>query len=407
MRASRRFVVGGIAALPFAPGGVLAATRPRRVFVGTVTMSPADGLPPEFGRREGRSDGIYSFEFDPRDGRAGPPVLAAPAGNPQNLIPDAAHGRLYVCNGMNTRVGGQNGLSAYAIEGASLRLLNRVPSGGGGPTHGTVDRRGRYLLTTHFATSSIVCFRLGDDGRIGARTAFLGPAAPAELPPPRAPGAAPTTGGLGERTARQSTKPHIISLSRSERYAVVAEIDTNRCVVLRFDASSGALLPHAEVECSERTGPRHLAWHPSWRHFYTSDEHGATISVWRWHERSGRLEFLGSQPLVAAGESFRNHPADIAVHPGGRFVYVSNRGGPAISGFAISRDGAGLTRLTSLDVPDTHCWCLEFDPSGRWLLAAMQPADHVAIFAVDPASGALTPHGRVGPIVMPTCLAMI
>ena len=59
-----------------------------------------------------------------------------------------------------TEIDGQNIITAFAVDGAALRELNTLRSGGGGPTVGVVDKAGHSLLITNFVTSSIVCFRL-------------------------------------------------------------------------------------------------------------------------------------------------------------------------------------------------------------------------------------------------------
>lgn len=147
---SRRQVVLGAGAGMLAAGALLpsSSTR-RRVWIGTFTNASGEVIPTDFGPRTGISRGLYTFEFDTATGRAGDITLAIELTNPANLIMHRNGRVVYACRGMNSRIAGQSPITALAVEGARLRELNTVPSGGIGPTIGVVDRSGRNLLTTH------------------------------------------------------------------------------------------------------------------------------------------------------------------------------------------------------------------------------------------------------------------
>jgi 6-phosphogluconolactonase len=315
---------------------------------------------------------------------------------------------LYACRGQNSRIEGQSPITAFAIDGARLRELNTVPSGGSGPTIGVVDSSGRSLLTTNFASNSIVCFRLERDGSLGLRSAYLGAAfTPADIKLATAPTArfgAPGPLASAEQIAAGRTKPHAIVLSRSERFAIAAEIDANRCTVLRFDASAGTLVPHSEAHAGTGAGPRHLQFEPSGRFLYTSDEGDSSITAWQWNEARGELRAIQHLSTLPAGFSGENHPADIQVHPGGQFVYVSNRATSTLAGYRINQRDGSLMRIGDTDMGSPSSWSFLFDPSGQWLLLTAQIGDYVAIHRVDRRSGALTPTGQRLAVTLPVCI---
>jgi 6-phosphogluconolactonase len=395
----------------------LGATARRRCWVGTFTNASGETVPTDFGERgaDHISRGLYTFEFDPATGRAGELQLAAEISNPGNLITHRSGRVVYACRGQNSRIQGQSPITAFAVQGAMLRELNTVPSGGSGPTVGVVDKTGRNLLTTNFGSNSIVCFRLEVDGSLGERTAYLGKAFATGGGAPRAggpgPATAPAAGTPGipvaaEEVAAGRTKPHAIVLSQSERYAIAAEINANRCVVMRFDAARGTLEEHGAASAHEGAGPRHLNFEPSGRFLYTSDEDDSTITAWRWNESRGELTAIQHLPTLPPGFGSGNHPADVQVHPGGRFVYVSNRITGTLAGFAIdARDGT-LTRLADTPMGSAASWSFIFDPSGRWMLLTAQTGDFVAIYAVDQKTGALTPTGQRLTVTLPICIRM-
>ncbi len=364
-----------------------------RAFVGTFTDALGAEVPAYFRARPGgeRSRGLYTFTFDPATGRAGGVSLAAEVSNPFNLTVHPHRRVLYACR-WPTQIDGQNLITAFAVEGARLRELNTVRSGGGGPTVGVVDGTGRNLLTTNFVTSSIVCFRLRPDGSLAARSALIG----------SAPGEAVTgTPPAGDDAPRG---PHAIVLSETERYAIVPEIVANRCRVLRFDAERGALETHRLAADTPGAGPRHLVWHPGGRYLYTAGETGSSISAWRWDETAGDLEAFQSVTTLPAGFTGRNTPADIAMHPGGGFVYVTNRGAGTLAGFRIDPADGRLSAIAPADIGSPSSWSMVFDPSGAWALAAAQMGDEVVVYAVDRDTGRLRPTGQTLAVASPSCV---
>jgi 6-phosphogluconolactonase len=399
-----------------APGASAWHRRHQRYFVGTFTNASGENIPADFGTRSGISRGLYSFEFDAATGRAGDISLAAAISNPGNLIMHSNGRVLYACRGQNSRVEGQSPITAFAIEGAELRELNTVPSGGSGPTVGVVDQSGGNLLTTNFASNSIVCFRLKPDGSLGLRSSYLG----AAFKPPSAtatvaalPASSATVvdapgppGPLASaaQVAAGRTKPHAIVLSRTERFAIAAEIDGNCCKVMRFDASAGTLVPHSEAQAAAGAGPRHLQFEPTGRFLYTSDEGDSTITAWQWNEARGELHATQHLSTLPWGFNGENHPADIQVHPGGRFVYVSNRATGTLAGYRINKRDGSLTRSGDTDMGSPSSWSFLFDPSGQWLLLTAQIGDYVAIYRVDQGSGALTPTGQRLAVTLPICI---
>jgi 6-phosphogluconolactonase len=385
-------------------GGATQATR-QRFFVGTFTNADGETIPADFGTRSSVSRGLYGFEFDAASGRASEIALAAKVTNPGNLIMHSNGRVLYACRGQNSRVDGQSPISAFAIEGSRLRELNTVPSGGIGPTVGVVDRGGRNLLTTNFASHSIVCFRLNRDGSLGTRSTYLGrPFTPeTSAAQPNRAGAPGPLASAGEVAAGRS-KPHAIVLTRSERFAIVAEIDANRCSILRFDARTGSLAPLGVAAAGDGAGPRHLQFEPSGRFLYTADEAGSSITAWQWNETRGELRSIQQLSTLPAGFRGDNHPADVQVHPGGRFVYVSNRATATLAGYRIDQRTGSLTRIADTDMGSPSSWGFVFDATGQWLLLTAQIGDYVAIYGVDQRTGTLTATGQRLPVTLPICI---
>jgi 6-phosphogluconolactonase len=175
---------------------------------------------------------------------------------------------------------------------------------------------------------------------------------------------------------------------------------------MRFDAKAGSLDVHSQASASKAAGPRHLNFEPSGRFLYTSDEGDSGITAWRWNEARGELSAFQHLSTIPQGFKGENHPADIQVHPGGRFVYVSNRTTNTLAGYAINQRDGSLTRIADTDMGSPASWGFLFDPTGQWMLLTAQIGDYVAIYRVDQRSGKLTPTGQRLAVTLPICLRL-
>ena len=109
-----------------------------------------------------------------------------------------------------------------------------------------------------------------------------------------------------------------------------------------------------------------------------------TVSSYTVNPTTGQLRHNG---YVAAGIQ----PHSVTVHPSGKFVYVTNFGGTALSGYAVGSDG----RLTSLFAPIGCANCaargVTIDPTGKYLYIAYSAtgANIVSAYVIN-ADGTLT-----------------
>lgn len=92
------------------------------------------------------------------------------------------------------------------------------------------------------------------------------------------------------------------------------------------------------------------------------------------------------------------------MHPGGRLVYVTNRGAGTLAGFRIDPSNGRLTACDQAELGSPSSWAMVFDPSGRWALAAAQMGNQIVVYSVDEEAGRLTPTGQTLEVVSPSCL---
>ena len=334
------------------------------------------------------SKGIYAFRFDDSSGGLTPLGLVAETPSPSFLTASADGRFVFAVNELQSFQGKPSGsVTSFTVDRASAKLteVSVQPSMGAGPCHLALDHTGRYLAVANYGGGNYALFPVLADGRLQPATSVITGAKP-DSPKP-----------LG----------HMVGFDAGNRFLIAADNGLDRMLVYRFDASRGAISAAPSPATALRTGsgPRHFAWHPNRPWVFTINELSATITMFSWDPTSGALTEKGSVPTRPAGVT-GGTTAEIAVHPNGRFVYGSNRGHaglPAartlrggvensIAVFSVGADGA-LTLVEHESTRGETPRNFALDPTGRWLIAANQRSNTLAVFSIDQKTGALSPVG--------------
>jgi 6-phosphogluconolactonase len=242
--------------------------------------------------------------------------------------------------------------------------------------HVSVDRGGRFLLGASEPSGLIAVSPIGARG------------IPQEAP-------ADAIGAL--------RRPHHILADASNRFVLVPCMGTDHVLQLRFDGRTGRLAPNApaEIYLQAGAGPRHMAHHPSGRWVYLVNQHDGSLVAYGLDPERGVLNELGRDTVLP--DDFEGGPrgAQIHVSADGRLLFVSERTGRAITGWKIDPASGRLSnrRITPCDV---GVRCFDLDLAGRYLAIGgvnsdKAPSPHdvdaVAIYAIDPQTGALERRG--------------
>ncbi len=352
-------------------------------------MTKADSLFVYFGTQNADSMGIAVSRFDTATGSLSPPTPAIAARDPAFMVFDERGTHLYLCN-----TGTPGGLSAFAVERSSgaLELLNQVDAVGRGPSHVSMDRTGRYVLNANYGGGYVEVHALENDGRLGKRTAFV-----------------QLTGSSVHPQRQTKAYAHWFGVDPSNRFALVADLGTDRIMIYRFDNTTGALTPNDPPFAKVRagSGPRHLAWHPNGRWMYAVQELSNEVIAFAWDDARGTLTELQTTSTLPSDFQGTNTAAEIGVHANGRFLYVSNRGHDSIVVFAIDAQTGKLTLVERASSRGKTPRYFAFDPSHEWLIVNNQEGDNVVVFRVDASTGKLTPHGEPTRLVKPMGIAFL
>ncbi|MFP6873423.1 MAG: beta-propeller fold lactonase family protein [Verrucomicrobiales bacterium] len=337
------------------------------------------------------SEGIYLAKLDVESGRLSSPKLAASADNPSFLAitPDASH--LIAVEETNDFEGNKSGsLVSFGIDQASglLQETSRIATRGGAPCHVTVDSAGRHALFANYVGGSVGAASISAEG-ILKLSSFSQHAGSSVSPRQAAPHA------------------HSIDLDPAGRFVVCSDLGLDKVMVYQYDPVKGALTVNDPgfVKVTAGSGPRHFAFRPDSRFGYTNNEITSSVTAFSYDGATGSFKQLQTlSTLPDEGYKKHNSTAELIVHPGGRFLYCSNRGHDSIAVFAIdSASGKlSLVEIETLGVKTPRGFGIE--PGGRYLVALGQNSGNARVFAIDPESGALSPAG--GPVTVPNAVCV-
>jgi 6-phosphogluconolactonase len=344
---------------------------------------------------DGKRKGVYRFEFDPASGELTGGELAATAVNPSFLAVHPSRCFLYAVNEVLNFAGKPTGgVSAFALDPANGKLthLNSQPSEGSDPCHLVVDRAGNHVLVANYGGGSAAVLPVGGDGRLGPATAVV------------------HHKGVGVNRQRQEAPhAHSVNLDAANRFAVVADLGLDRVLVYHYDANKGALTPNEPrfVPTAPGAGPRHFAFHPSAPFAYVINELDSTVVALAYDAAKGTfkpLQTVSTLPLGFKGES---GTAEVQVHPSGRFLFGSNRGHDSIAVFAIDPNAGTLTPAghTAEGIKTPRNFGI--DPTGQFLIVANQGSDSLVVFRIDPQTGIPRPTGHRVDVPAPVCVKFV
>ena len=351
------------------------------VYVGTFTGS------------QGRGEGIYLYTLDTAGGGLSRRLVFEGPGtdNPSFLALHPQRPLLYAVNSIN-EFGGQatGSVNAFAVApgGGALTYLNSQPSNGRRPIHLSVDPTGRWVLVANITEGTVSLLPVQTDGR-------LGPAADTVA-----------HSGMGPNPARQEAPhPHFITPDAATDRALSCDLGADRVFVHRVDGERGRLvandLPYAQL--SSGAGPRHLSVHPGGRLVYVINELDSTLSAFAYDPERGAMQIVQTVSTLPPDAGGTNPPAQVVVHPGGRFVYGSNRGHDTIVIFAIDAASGRLTPQGWVPTGGSNPRNFNVDPSGQFLIVANQDTNNLVVFRIDPQTGGLT-RAAEAPNPSPVCV---
>ena len=331
-----------------------------------------------------RSEGIYVGTLDTATGHLGTLKLAAPEKNPNFLALSPDHQFLFAAL--------TDSVESFRSEpDSTLKPLGRQSIGAPDVCHVSVDQEGHDFFAASYDGGAIASFPISAEGRIGNRAELI-----------------PFTGS-GPNPRRQK-KPCAHGIYADPLNAFVYACDLGTDNIWTFQLGPGAALtptspPAAKVPPG--SGPRHLAFSPDGRFVYVVNEMGVSTSVFARDSSTGALTLLDTESNVWPGDPISGTTAaEIVDHPSGKWLYVSNCGRDTISVFATAANG-NIKLIQNVPSPVKFPRSIALDPTGRWMIAAGQHDNRIAVIKVDPGTGHLTLTDTSVVVGSPVCILFV
>jgi 6-phosphogluconolactonase len=361
--------------LSFLALGTLAAfAAPEPFYLGTYT-----------GHTSAR--GIYEGTLDSVRGKLGPLTLVAPESDPSFLAVRADRKILCAIEEKNPGIGS---VESFRRAGdGSLTSINEQPAAGAGTCHVAIDPSGRDVLVANYGSGNIACFPLGPDGTIGARTAFE-----------------QFTGSGPNANRQKGPHAHSIYVSPDDAFVYSCDLGSDQVWIFKFDAARGTLTPSQppSTKVPPGAGPRHLAFSRDGAMVYVANEMGNSVTVMTRNPSTGALTPVQTISTLTPGAPTANiTTAEIALHPSGKWLYVSNRGPDTITQFAVEPNRR-LKFVQSVSAGVKWPRSFAIDPSGHWIISAGQYDNRIAVLKIDSRTGKLSTINEAAQVGSPVCV---
>jgi 6-phosphogluconolactonase len=351
------------------------------------------------------SQGIYVSRFRPSTGEITDPQLAVKAVNPSFLAVHPNRKFLYAVIEDPLSVGPYrdkaSSVSAYAIDQATgkLRLLNTVPANGTSTCYVSIDPAGKYVMVANFGNGSVAVFPVKSDGSLGPQSGFD-----------------QHKGKSVDPGYQAGPHAHSIDVTPDERFAVSSDLGMDKLLVYRFDAQTGALTPNPagpSLTIKPLTGgPRHFVFSKDGQFGYSLSEMSGVITAVKMDRTQGVLSTI--QTLTMKPKSFDEnsnivrlnpyHSGEIALLPGGKFLYASNRGPDTIAVLQVDAVKGTVTPVEEVSSRGLIPRAFGIDPTGSYIFVANQASDDIIPFLIDNRTGRLAPTRQIIRVNSPSCV---
>jgi 6-phosphogluconolactonase len=376
------------------------------MYVGTYTGFKYVHHSKTWGVGESHSKGIYVSRFHAATGEVSEPELAAQVVNPSFLTISPNHRFLYAVSedplSLGPPLDHSSYVSAFAIDQTTgqLRRLNTAPASGTSTCFISIDKTGKYVMMANFGSGSVSVLRVKEDGSLGELTAFI-----------------QNIGRSVDPSIQTEPHPHWIGVSPDNRYVIVSDLGLDKVLIFRFDAETGKLSPPDPPFASVYPGggPRHFAFDPAGKFGYQLSEMSGIVDVYAWDPSKGTLSGVQRARTVPHDFFGGNHSGEIEIHPNGKFLYESNRrtqsefvrGPESIAVLAIDPRNGTLTPVEQVDSGGIMPRNFKIDPTGAYLFSANQLTNNIVLFKIDSTTGRLSKAGTEIKVDTPVCIQFV
>lgn len=289
------------------------------------------------------------------------------------------------------------------LQNGQLSLLNEKIAPGPRPTYLSLDSKHRRLFSANhgdfehvervvfkqgkwaseylYDDSTVIMYGLNKDGSIDDIN---------DLVVLQGHGKDPNHSKQAGGHAQASPHAHSAVVSPDGQHLLVCDKGTDS--ILIYSIADKLKLVN-RYQFPAESAPRHLVFADNQR-LYLDLEISSELVSMVFNPQTAELTLLDKISTLPLDYHGLNEPAEIRLHPNGRFIYVNNRGEDTLAWYSVGDKGK-LARLGSVKLaksihPGLASRSFAFDPSGRYLVSADRPDDKIKVYRVNAESGALS-----------------
>lgn len=311
----------------------------------------------------------HGLDVSTRTGATLGPVTTIPGISDTSWFDRSADGRtLYVTN-----EGDPNGfVSALSVADVTKpKLLNKVSSKGGAPTHLSVHASQKYVLAANYSSGSVVVLPILAGGKLGAATDLV-----------------------THKADSGDAHAHQVVNDPTGQWVLSVDLGADSVYVYKLNVGTGKLALQQQLKLPAGAGPRHLAFHPNGRYAYILQELRPEVTVASWDPVAGKLKALSVVPAVPAGSTGDLFPGEVAVSRDGKFVYATVRGPNTLATFSVSGGGSVIKLVSSVSTGGNWPRHVALDPEEKYFYVSNQRSGTVTWLPRDASTG--LPGGVAG-----------
>jgi len=330
--------------------------------------------------------GIYLFEVNPSTGALTQIKVFSGISNPSWLAIDPNKRFLYAANEDFSPP--DDTVSSFSIDPSNgdLTLLNVASAQGIGPAHLSVHPSGKYVFVANYGSGNVAVLPVLGNGALGAAT-DVKQDADACVPGPCPVG--PSTAQSQEApkgsfaiSGHDAPHAHMIQSDPAGNFVLVNDLGLDLTQIWKFNANTGTLSDPKTFPSSPGAGPRHFAFHPNGRWFYSLNEEASTLAFMIYDATTGSLSPISEISTLPARFRGTNFTSEVIVSADGRYVYAANRLHDTIAIFSIDGTGAPTLVEEESTLGDYPRNC-NIDPTGKFLYVCNHRGDSITTFRID------------------------
>ncbi len=331
----------------------------------------------------GKSEGIYIYNFNTQSGDISPKNLVKNIANPSFLAVSPDNKFVYAVN----ESGSTSTVTSFGYNAVSGELtpLNKKEAKGNDPCYVMADEAN--VIIANYSSGNIIVYGRAADGSLTDPKQII-----------------QHTGKSIEPSRQVSAHAHMVQLTPDKKYLICTDLGEDLIYVYNYKPTekSNVISLSTIIKTNPGTGPRHITFSPNGKFAYLIHEFNGSITAFAYN--NGHFQKI--QEIATTPPDFKGRidAADIHVSPDGKFLYESNRGDAnSINVYSIYPTGRlqFVSRVSALGKSPRN---FAIDPSGKFLFAANQGSDEVVVFDRDKTTGALTDTSKRIRIGSPVCL---